>query len=867
MTCKDCSLYTDGHPFYVPGNGPGFPCRFMLIGEAPGADEVLEGIPFVGDSGVENDALLRWCSGIPRPCWYVTNIIKCRPPLNRDPTENEIACCSRLLMEEIKACSPEIIVTVGRFAMRRFLGDDAKMQYVHGIPYYTEQLPHSIIIPCYHPASILHTTGEETNVSQMTLVSGDYKTIGKVLRKEVTPRIWGGSKTTDSFASISLRDHCDVITALTTRGTGIAIDTESMSNGDPLCLTFSKETGIGYKIDADRPELLKTVAGYVGRKDVTVILHNALWDLKVLAQMGVVPSRYEDTMIMAYLLQDRPQGLKPLSYRLLDIVLDNYQNVAGPAQAGLSRAYLKDVVSMDWPDPEPELVIDSTGILKEKKPQNIKKKVGRALKAYAKDNNIDLFGRWHKMTGTKIVEDSFLGPMPKADLSHVDSEIATVYAVSDAITTLMIYPKLKEEIHSRGLETVYSRDIDIIRMVLDMMAVGFPVNMDYFHHLSEKLSLSIADLECRIHQMYRISTGLKNTVNLGSSPQLASMLYKMGIFHKRGMSTGVESLDRVRDRHPVVNMISEWKHLNKIKSTYTDRLPEKAVNGRVHTKLSTTRVVTGRLASSEPNLHNQPARSETGRSVKRGFVADPGCVLLASDYSQIEMRVLAHVSQDYMMLARFLDGEDIHSLTAAEMFRIPVESVDAKKHRYPAKRVGFGIVYGLSAVGLQKQMLSEGLIYTIDECQSWIDSWLQVYAGVDTWLSRTKAYARCTGFVKDLFGRKRLIPEVASVHKKVREAGLRQAVNAPIQMGAQGIIKQAMVDLTPVYNKWRKWGYRMDPLIQIHDELIFQVQSDILIEVADNIKQVMENTVPLSLPTPVDQKVGETWGDMEGLTN
>ena len=285
---------------------------------------------------------------------------------------------------------------------------------------------------------------------------------------------------------------------------------------------------------------------------------------------------------------------------------------------------------------------------------------------------------------------------------------------------------------------------------------------------------------------------------------------------------------------------------------------------RLHTDLSMTRTETGRLASSRPNLMNIPTRSKDGQRIRQGFIAAPGTSLLSIDYSGIEMRVAAHLSQDPYMMSIFWNDQDIHTMTARRMFQKPEpEPIDDKKERYPAKRTGFGVLYGITAAGLMDVFFHDGVTtFSEGDCEQFIEDWFGTFPGVSVWIDSVRAEARRTGMVRDMFGRVRYTPEVYSALEYVRDAGLRQAVNAPIQSGAQGIIKEAMKRLVPVYRLWQQVGFYVKPLMQIHDELMFEVEDWALPYVIPWIKEVMVEAVELSVPVKVDAEVGKNWGDM-----
>ncbi len=863
--CDMCPLSGTKRGSWVGAQGPSrvsnrFP-SLMLVGEAPGRDETFSGIPFFGQSGQELDNYLTRV-GVSRDNWWVTNLVKCRPPANRDPKPEEVVCCKGCLEREIELHQPLVIAAVGRYAVRYFLGQDADMEMVHGIPYLLDS--GRVVVPCYHPAYGLRNTTEMTNIYR------DFEAVAKVVRGEITPRRPGDDEG-NRYRYYHLESVGDLEDLIACHSPLVAVDTESIlphgfnRDSTPWCLTFADSTDgwSGYLIRADNKECLKRFGEWVQQPHVTTILHNALWDLGVLAQMGVHPRTYHDTMVMAYLLQDYPKGLKPLGYRLLGVNMTAYEKMIAGAQVALSLQYLSEVKKRTWPNPEPRLVWEK-GIPKIKQPQNIGKKVVRMFKDLEKNPDLDLVERWNNIED-KIEVERVMGAMPVASLADIPFENALEYAGRDAVVTLGVYPELVGQIHERGLWEVFERDVGIIPMVMDMMWNGMRIDPDYLKELSRYFEERMEETQGEIETMFREHTLENVSINPKSPDQTSEILWKMGIFDKRKQSTASEELDKVRHKHPIVNKITYYRQLAKLKGTYTDTLPTQMDHrNRVHTRLSTTRVVTGRLSSSEPNLHNQPKRGEEGKKIRQGFIAEPGYVLFSCDYSQIEMRVLAHVSQDPTMLRLLLDPtKDIHSETASWVFNVPIDKVDKDKHRYPAKRVGFGIVYGLTGMGLQKQLLAEGTIYTEKECDRMVSSWLEMYSVVNTYLDEMKAFAKRNRYVVDFFGRRRLVPEVLSVHPRIRDAGLRQAINAPIQGGAQGIIKEAMSQLTPIYREWVNRGWMLGPLMQIHDDLIFEIKEEYIDDIAPVIVCLMENAVPLTVPTPVDPQVGPCWGKLQ----
>jgi DNA polymerase-1 len=550
--------------------------------------------------------------------------------------------------------------------------------------------------------------------------------------------------------------------------------------------------------------------------------------------------------------------------------MKEYSEVVGVAQEAKSLNYLLAASERSYPDPEPILTFKPrTGAPHIKKPQNIAKKIHRILNDYSKDPTLDLWARWHRIKtneGRETVEN-VLGPMPRANLSDIPFSEALEYACKDADATIGIYPYLKHKLESRGLTDALEIDLNMIPVFVDIRRYGMKIDITHMKALSDQFDTLMDKTRSEIETIYQEHTGEYLYINPGSPPQVQHLLYSLDITPTRKINTDSKTLDKLRKKHPVIDLITRYREYSKLRGTYSEALPLKAdPHSRIRSDFSVTRTTTSRPASSNPNLQNIPVRTDLGRAIKSGFIAESGCLLLSADYSQIEMRVVAHESQDAKMLQIFTEGVDIHSQTASWIFDIPIESVDDKKQRYPMKRVGFGILYAIGPEGLYDQLIKENLSYTVQECEDLIRSWFDLYTGVRDYMDQLKSDAIIKGYVRDLFGRYRLIPEARSAHKWIKSKGLRQAQNAPIQGGAQEIIKIAMGKLKPVYEEFSEGGrYICRPVNHVHDDLVFEVSEEIVNDFAIVQKQIMESAVELSIPTPVDQKTGQRWGDMEKL--
>lgn len=913
--CRMCVL-RKGARQVVGSVGP-LAAQVLFIGEAPGQEEDKQGEPFVGKTGWELDNLLR-LAGLWREQVRLTNLVRCRPPNNRDPKPEEISACQTWLRDElalmIEYGELQLIVPVGRFATRWVLGD-VDMERAHGMvfkvpvagrhPYLESVADTCRVLPVYHPAAGFH------NQELAAQIRYDFQAIKR----------WLGGRWRGVVRDMDRPDGADeypepdyqlLTTAADVRGalgsaTVVAVDTESEVSdeegedaadntwaggkkfGDAWCLTFSVKPGQGFQIMATEQKVLGEFQDYLSKPNVLTVLHNGVYDLPVLAEMGIHPAQYTDTMVMAYLLQDEPLGLKPLAYRHAGMHMDSYQDVVGEATERLAVEYMTEAESASSGLPDPDPVINWVkGEPKVKQPQSMHKKIKRALKEYAggKLDGAGLYKRWFGWgldEGRREVEQAVGRPMPKPALSHVDPVRARHYACRDADATLRVYPVLWNRVVEEGLQWALERDIGMAPLVLDMMANGIRVDRSKFGELEVELKRRLAELEDQIEA----ATG--EQINPGSPLQTADLLFKKLKLKavKRtpagDASTDAKALSRIKDEHPAVKLIMEWREMSKLLTGFVQTLPKLAnpVDYRVHTTFRTTAVSTGRLSSSNPNLMNIPTRTELGRQIRNAFVADPGYTFVSGDYSQIEMRVAAHCSADPVLLKVFREGLDIHSQTASRMWGIPVDQLDDKEHRYPAKRVGFGVLYGISPEGLYREMVSSGAQgWTVARCGDLIDSWFGVYEGVKQYMADNLAYARRYQEVRDMWGRRRLIPGVKAVDQRIREEAYRQAGNAPIQSGAQGVIKEAMARLVPLVGLWNQEyadGTEVLPvraLIQIHDDLVWEIREDLVGILVPMIQLVMETALegavgaggrPIGflVPVKVDFKVGSPWGSME----
>ncbi|MFC3067993.1 DNA polymerase I [Phenylobacterium soli] len=443
---------------------------------------------------------------------------------------------------------------------------------------------------------------------------------------------------------------------------------------------------------------------------------------------------------------------------------------------------------------------------------------------------------------------------------HVELSQATCYAAEDADVTLRLYEHLRPRLAHEHLLTVYETlERPMPRVLVDMELAGVKVDPDRLRQLSNDFSVRMGELEIEAHRL------AGRPFNLGSPKQIGEVLFKeMGLASGKTTATGAMSTDAsmledlAAQGHELPRVLLDWRQLSKLKGTYTDNLVA-AIDpktGRVHTSYSLAAATTGRLASSDPNLQNIPVRTEEGRKIRRAFIAEPGHVLISADYSQIELRLLAHIGDIPQLKKAFADGLDIHAMTASEMFGVPIEGMPAETRRR-AKAINFGIVYGISAFGLSNQL---GI--SREEAGAYIKTYFERFPGIRTYMDRMIQQVRSQAFVTTIFGRKVHVPAARGKSQAERSFADRAAINAPIQGAAADIIRRAMIRMPDAL---REAGLTARMLLQVHDELVFEApeaEADKVIAVAKRImEKAAEPAIALSVPLEVEARAATNWDD------
>lgn len=434
--------------------------------------------------------------------------------------------------------------------------------------------------------------------------------------------------------------------------------------------------------------------------------------------------------------------------------------------------------------------------------------------------------------------------------AYVAPEAAKDYSCEDVIGTFLLWQRFHPQLEQFGLWELFSTlEMALVPILVQMEQTGITVDQGQLQHLSEDFGLQLAELEKTIYAL------AGEEFNINSTRQLGEILFaKLGLPQgrktKTGYSTDVKVLESLARQHDLPATILAHRSLSKLKNTYVDRLPEliHPKTGRVHTSFNQTVTATGRLSSSNPNLQNIPIRTPEGQKIRAAFVAAPGQLFLSADYSQIDLRVMAHYAQDPALLAAFRAGQDVHNQTAAEIFRVNPAFISPEMRRV-AKTINFGIIYGISAFGLAAQ-----LNLSRKEAATFIERYFAHYAGVKHFMEEIVEKARRDGFVTTLLNRRRLLPDINSSNKASREFAERTAINTPIQGTAADIIKLATIAAT---RRLTEQGLSAKLLLQIHDELVFEVPAQEIAATGAVVKEAMEGVMRLAVPLVVNTVVGE----------
>jgi DNA polymerase-1 len=437
----------------------------------------------------------------------------------------------------------------------------------------------------------------------------------------------------------------------------------------------------------------------------------------------------------------------------------------------------------------------------------------------------------------------------------VAPEKISYYSCEDADCTWQLYQKYRKELESEEIYDLFGEiEMPLVKVLADMEMEGIKIDTKFLKDLEKKFDKRLKELRAEIQEL------AGEEFNINSPKQLGEILFSgleistKGIKKtKTGFSTAASELEKMKDRHPIINLIFEYRELNKLQSTYViGLLKEVDDQDRIHTSFNQTVTATGRLSSSGPNLQNIPIRTELGREIRKAFIPKEGYFLLAADYSQIELRVIASLADDDKMIESFNKDEDIHARTAAEICNKDIKDI-SKKERRDAKEVNFGVIYGLGARGL-----SQRTDLDFNEARDFIERYFLLYEKVRNFLDKIKEDAHENKFVETLFGRKRYILDIDAHMPMLRAAAERVAINMPVQGTAADLMKMAMIRLD---QELKEVSPQARILLQVHDEVVLEIPEKDIDKVSQKVKDVMEGIYKLKVPIKVDVSAGDNWGE------
>lgn len=823
----------------------------MFVGEAPGYWENRTGVPFseYGKSGrLLNAYLLR--NGFPRQRVFVTNLYPYWPGQgDPDPTPRQIHEQDHFLRADIKSVRPRFILALGRVATAWFRGETLALDTHHGLPFLWEEGRRYFgsdtpwVIPGFHPASALR------NPENAGKCFYDIKQFSLYAKGKLRPT------TTEDIIPNPVYDRKR---HLVIDGVDPAVDTEGFKE-DPHCISYSVRTGTGTVVMASdiRPG---TLSGGMYR----IILTNSPHDLPVIRAMGLEldDDGFHDTALMARLLLLEPPDLKSLALRHCGMAMREYNEVVGPHFRRACRRYFKKASRTDWGAAPVERVFDKkSGEWRTKRPHSANTRIKSVLTAIAKGDDVDLAARWLAFgPGLRLPIEKSLGPFPTNHPRLAPEDELVPYAGRDPDATRRVFGKLWPMIEVMKLKRAYFIDLHAIPMFVRMMENGIAIDQEHFKKIRPAIVKKLATDSAS--WLKRWNKG--KYFNLNSGDELAKYLFdrlklkpiKMTPTGKRPM-VDENTLELLKDQHPSIPTYMVWKKLHT-NLTFVDRIPKHVrPNGRIYAHINTQGTVTGRPSTSDPNLLNIPIRTPLGKEIRRGFIAQPGCLLLSIDLAQIELRIGAHLSQDKEMLRAFRNNEDLHEKTALSLGIT----------RYTAKIINFGIFYGMSYLRLKSELLEQGIEKSDDDCKAIIQAWFDLYSGVRDWLEDLFARARRRGYVRGLSGRLRYVPNLYLPQgNPMRSEAERHTGNFPVQEGNAFVIKRAM---------WRMWKWikahpeaKVEPLLQIYDEILFEVPATVRMgpvrsPLIEEFRAMMIADQRLfSVPLKADVALGYRWGDL-----
>jgi uracil-DNA glycosylase family 4 len=841
----------------------------------------------VGKTGQELNRYLDGVSLPDRSLIYVTNLF--REYQGKDHTwgPEDLARDVPDLLAELRRVQPRIVITMGRWATRWFLGD-VDMDDVHGVPWFLAADSPAMqawapttpvtVMPLYHIAAGFH------NPEHAAYVLYDFQQLVAFFAETLQPR----GLYDDPFPTPRYLDITDPAIIQLDPTRPVSIDTEGSPRA-PWSIQYTQTPGTAFVIRRTRPACVRAFGLRLRQHPAGITYHSALHDLGVMRACGIETNDllFDDTQVMAYLLQVEPRGLKPLAARHCNMRMQSYEEILGDVTTRLAWDYFVALIDCERADYEDrQWAAFDVALAAGRRVRTLPKLSKTALHKAAERGlrSRTPFRLWRDWEDTqphiRAAAVQKLGFMPEATLDHVPPTRAIYYGGRDADATERVRPELLRRIQAMGLEDVYRLDLSTYPLIDRMHQIGIKPDLDHFAALSDDLAFKLADLQVQLEGQTAIEG-----FNANSGEQVAAFVFDylglegVGRTESGRFSTNdkvLEALEHEHPEYPVLTTLRSYRELYKLKYTFVDQIPAFAHrwphDGRIHATFRTTRVVSGRLAASDPNLLAQPKHGQFAKQFRRGWVAEPGHLLGEWDLSQMELRVLAHLSQDPEMLAiyrgerRNPDGSpvDLHAALAQRIFGVLPKDQDKSKHRLPAKAVNFGLPMGMTCRGLAVELRKSGVAIGEDDAQRWIDETFRLCKGIPAYQERMRAEARRQGFIRCLSGRIRYIGGIHSRDERVRSEAERFAFSTPVQEGAQWIIKHHEASVwEDIIVPAERQGQWVQPLLQVHDALTLEFEVALAQDVNRHITAIMTRAPKrFSVPLEVSGEYGPTLADL-----
>ncbi len=919
--------------------------EWMVVGDWPSVDDVKHNEAFVNAS-MTGKEMRRYFNDEELPAFNDVSRTFAYPHYEEkgyELTDEDVSQDEDELLDAIERAQPKVIVAVGRFSTRYFLGD-VNLDEVHGLPWF---LPSdskaagvlregdTVVFSCYNPAAGFRSP------ELSALVGYDFKQLGIFAKGELHARkLHDDPIPNPQYFHVQSLSPIQAFDALGVKE--LCEDSEGYTRA-PWSLQFAARPGTGYLIRATDPGLVGAYLDFLVKNRVRATFHSALHDRairrvfarlagwseeRILFELDTLP--FDDTMVMAYLLQLEPQGLKGLATRHANMAMQSFDEVMGDAQHKKAMNYLQsmwDCLNFDYETAQQEAMDeinntplwDKGGTTPKRNKKTGEIRYRRITKAPSLPKT-DLFKATERCFRSKtparlwrdqredvlVAAHDALGDMPEASLSDVAFPTALRYGCRDADATVRVRPEMVSRVKALGLDGVYQLEIGTYPLIDRMMTVGMKPDLKVFSDLSAVLACEIADIQMRIEE----ATGVEG-FNANSGDQVAYHLFhdldlpvlKMTKGDEPRESTNDKILEALEKEHghtyPIISDIRDYRETYKLKNTFVDRVADFThrypYDGRVHATFRTTRVITGRLAASDPNILAQPEHGKFAKAFKAGWVAEEGHVVCNWDLSQVELRVLAHLSRDPVLMEAYLfqcphhkdwqSGKafckrdacilkgDLHARLAHMVFGLQPGQQDDSHHRLPAKTHNFGLAMGMTCYGLMIELRKNGVEVDEDGAQEWIDASNKLYKLVPKYKTEKIAEARRDGHVRCLSGRLRYIGGIRSKDERLKAEAERFSFSTPIQEGAQMLMKQAE---TFIWNellmkKYYKQGFYkggskkrwVEPLAQVHDALKFEVAEGLQDQMNTEMCNAMTKVpTKLLVPLGVEGKWGYNFRDM-----